>query len=171
MLKACELCSQRSQLQKGGGPTQVGRYSPLLKGIDTLASFLYQPMFTPPLFLRCPSVAVADCASDTISLGCSFSGLRLSPIQDVSQKSLHSGKLELSHAAGAPKGLKKLIRRSCTQHVRGDIGRGHAAQVLWLFQGGVAGRVACKIEDGPWPEDKRCRKVQASVACLSRSMS
>ena len=39
------------QLQEGGGPTQVGRYSPLLKGIDTLASFLYQPMFTPPLFL------------------------------------------------------------------------------------------------------------------------
>ena len=64
------------------------------------------------------------------------------------KKSLHSGKLELSHAAVAPTGLKKLIRRSCTQHVRGDIGRGHAAQVLWLFQGGVAGRVACKFEDG-----------------------
>ena len=79
----------------------------------------------------------------------------------------------------APKGLKKLIQEELrTQthththtHVRGDIDRGHAAQVLWLFQGGVAGRVACKIEDGPWPEDKRCRKVQASVACLSRSMS
>ena len=51
----------------------------------------------------------------------------------------------------APKGLKKVggVEQA---HVRGDIARGHAvaAQVRWIFQGGVAGRVARKIEDGTW---------------------